>query len=135
MLLAGVPASEEPVVAIDAAVMLAERGGEPTPDEVESLGAAWIAEEALASALYCALVARSFEHGVLLAVNHSGDSDSPGSMAGQLLGLSQGLDAVPERWRTRVELRDTIETVAEDLAALRAGRFDAQSNRARYPGW
>lgn len=129
------PASKEVVTAIEAAVELAERGGEPTPEKVESLGAAWTAEEALAIAIYCALVARSFEHGVLLGVNHSGDSDSTGSMAGQLLGLSHGLDAIPASWRTRVELCDVIERISEDLAALRVGEFEARANWDRYPGW
>lgn len=129
------PSSEETVAAIDAAVHLAEQGGEPTPEAVESLGGGWIAEEALALAVYCALVARSFEHGVLLAVNHGGDSDSTGSMTGQLLGLLHGLDAIPERWRARVELHDVIETLSDDLAAVRAGTFDTQANWSRYPGW
>ena len=30
--------------------------------------------------LFCALVAADFEHGVLLAVNHGGDSDSTGAI-------------------------------------------------------
>jgi len=129
------PGSAETVNAIDAAVKLAERGVEPTPDGLASLGGGWIAEEALAVGIYCALVGRSFEHGVRLAVNHGGDSDSTGSVAGQLLGLMHGLDAIPARWRTRVELRDVIEAIAEDLAALRAGNFDTQAHRDRYPGW
>ncbi|MFO7178135.1 MAG: ADP-ribosylglycohydrolase family protein [Pseudomonadota bacterium] len=129
------PSSEETVAAIDAAVKLAEEGGEPTAEAVESLGGGWVAEEAMAIAIYCALVARSFEHGVLLAVNHGGDSDSTGSMTGQLLGLIHGFDAIPERWRTRVELHDVIETLSRDLAAVRAGTFDAAANWDRYPGW
>lgn len=122
------------MAAIDGAVKLAQHGGAPTPEKVESLGGAWIAEEALAIASYCALVARSFEDGVLLAVN-GGDADSTGSMAGQLLGLMHGLDAIPSRWTARVELRDVIETIAEDLAGVRAGIFDTGANWQRYPGW
>lgn len=129
------PNAEETTRAIDAALHLAQAGDDPTPESIERLGGAWIAEEALSIALYCALVARSFEHGVLLAVNHSGDSDSTGSMTGQLLGLMRGLDEIPERWRTGVELRDVIETVASDLAAVRAGKFDEVLNADRYPPW
>jgi len=65
----------------------------------------------------------------------SGDSDSTGSMAGQLLALIGGLEAIPERWRTRVELCDMLDTIAEDLAAVRFGEFDTSQNRDRYPGW
>lgn len=129
------PKAGEVVAALDAAVALARDGGAPSPEKVESLGGGWIAEEALGIAVYCALVARSFEDGVLLAVNHGGDSDSTGSMAGQLLGLMHGLDALPHEWRRRVELSDLIETISEDLAAVSARTFDSQANWARYPGW
>jgi ADP-ribosylglycohydrolase len=57
-----------------------------TPEIVEQLGGGWVAEEALATALFCALKATNFAEGVLLAVNHSGDSDSTGSLTGNLLG-------------------------------------------------
>jgi len=74
-----------------------------------------VAEETVAIGLYAALVAENFEHGVLLAVNHSGDSDSTGSVAGSLLGLVLGEQAIPRRWVDRLELRDVIEQVADDL--------------------
>jgi ADP-ribosyl-[dinitrogen reductase] hydrolase len=61
--------------------------GSPSPENVERLGGGWIAEEALAICVYCSLVAKDdFAKGVLLAVNHSGDSDSTGSIAGNILG-------------------------------------------------
>lgn len=88
----------------------------PTPETVESLGAGWIAEEALAISLYCALVAgNDFSRGVLLAVNHSGDSDSTGSMTGNILGAMHGVDVLPEKWRKNLELIDVIEEIAVDL--------------------
>lgn len=129
------PNSRECLQALDAAISLAQNSDSPSPEKVESLGEAWIAEEALSIALYCALVATSFEHGVLLAVNHSGDSDSTASMAAQLLGLIHGPNPALERWASRVELRDLLETIATDLAAMRAGIFDVRSNWERYPGW
>ena len=50
-----------------------------------------------------------------LAVNHSGDSDSTGSIAGNLLGLIHGVQGIPDRWLNELELRDIIEQVADDL--------------------
>jgi len=103
----------------------------------EALGQGWVAEEALAISLYCALVARDFETGVLLAVNHGGDSDSTGALTGQLLGTLWGLDAVPESWLDRLETREVIQTVAEDLAA-QFGDFDSGRpvpDYERYPPW
>lgn len=102
-----------------------------------ALGRGWIAEEALAIAMYCALVASDFEAGVLLAVNHGGDSDSTGALTGQLLGTLWGLDAVPGSWLAGLEGRDVIQTLAEDLAA-QFGDFDSGRpvpDYERYPPW
>ena len=105
---------EETHIALRRALTLAE-GGAPTPEKVESLGGGWVAEEALAIAVYCALTANSFDNGVLAAVNHSGDSDSTGSITGNLLGLIHGEAALPKSWLARLELREIVSRVAEDL--------------------
>ena len=111
------PDHQETLAALDAAVALAERRVTvtPGPAAVESLGGAWIAEEALAIAVYAALVAESFEQGVVLAVNHGGDSDSTGSMAGNLLGAMHGVEGIPARWLEKLELREVITQVVDDL--------------------
>jgi ADP-ribosylglycohydrolase len=120
--------------AVEAAVRLA-RSGEPTPERVESLGGAWVAEEALAVGLYAALTARDFDDGIRLAVNHSGDSDSTGAIAGNLLGALLGVEAIGPHWLAELELRPVIERIAQDLASLRTGRFDVEAQGERYPGW
>ncbi|MFC4006732.1 ADP-ribosylglycohydrolase family protein [Nonomuraea purpurea] len=114
-LLASCPAHDETTAALRAAVALAA-DGEPTPERVESLGGAWIAEEALAIGVYCALVEPSVEDALLLSVNHSGDSDSTGSVCGNLLGALHGADALPARWLRPLEGRDTIDRLAAELA-------------------
>lgn len=116
--------------ALGRALALAEASGDPTAERVESLGAGWTGEEALAVGLYCALVARDFAHGVRLAVNHSGDSDSTGSIAGGLLGAAFGEGAIPAAWRGAVELRDELRAVAADLVR---GFDPGEAWRARYP--
>jgi len=107
---------EECLAALDAAVELAARGA-PSAEHVEELGAGWIAEQALAIAVYCFLATGRFEDGVLLAVNHGGDSDSTAAIAGNLLGTAYGARAIPDRWLSELELRREIERVAADLAA------------------
>jgi ADP-ribosylglycohydrolase len=102
--------------AVEAALRLAKKGA-PSPEAVESLGGGWIAEEALAIGLYCALVARDFREGVLLAVNHSGDSDSTRSIAGNLFGLIHGRSGIPVEWLETLELREVIERIGQDLWA------------------
>jgi ADP-ribosylglycohydrolase len=112
----------------------AAREGSPTAERVESLGAGWVAEEALAIAVYCALVAGALPAGIRLAVNHSGDSDSTGAIAGNLLGAIHGESSLPPQWLEQLELRDVIAQVADDLALhLELGAETADWER--YPGW
>jgi ADP-ribosyl-[dinitrogen reductase] hydrolase len=86
------------------------------PEVIEDIGAGWIAEEALAISLYCSLVAEDdFKKGVLLSVNHSGDSDSTGSITGNILGALYGIDIIPEKWLTELELKELIDETAGDL--------------------
>ncbi len=87
-----------------------------TPEQARSLGGGWVAEEALAIGLCAALVADDVRHGLLLAVNHSGDADSTGSIAGNLLGAAHGVGAIPADLLEPLELRDLIEQIANDLA-------------------
>jgi ADP-ribosyl-[dinitrogen reductase] hydrolase len=88
----------------------------PEPEMIESIGAGWIAEEALGISLYCSLVAADdFKEGVLLSVNHSGDSDSTGAITGNILGAFYGFDVIPEPWLSDLELKELIEEVAGDL--------------------
>lgn len=113
-LLRAEPEGGECVVALEKAVGLA-REKEPTPETVESLGSGWVAEEALAIAVYCSLVADDFRSGVLSAVNHSGDSDSTGSITGQILGTMLGVEAIPKEWLSGLQLGAVVERVAHDF--------------------
>ena len=92
---------------------------EPVPETVELLGGGWVADEALSIAVYCAAVAKDdLSLGLRLAVNHSGDSDSTGSITGNILGTLLGRKAIPEAWLARVEMRELIEKMAMDLFDL-----------------
>ncbi len=125
------------------AVEKAERLAKSRPRErsaLRELGKGFVAEEALAMGIYCALGARDFEDGIVLAVNHSGDSDSTGAITGNLLGAAAGIEAIPERWLARLELRSTIEAIAGDLAAFPEWHLRSQDNAeerafyaTRYP--
>jgi len=87
-----------------------------TFETVESIGLGWIAEEALAIGIYCALAAEGdFEKGIFLAVNHGGDSDSTGAITGNLLGALLGRPAIPEKFLEKLELVHLIEEIAGDL--------------------
>lgn len=113
-------------------------GYQPTPLRIAELGSGWVAEEALAIGLWCALGCNSFEDGVINAVNHSGDSDSTGLIAGHFLGIQHGAADIPARWLDQLELREVIERMAEDIERVPrdycgyGGGFDEQIERA-YP--
>lgn len=131
--LAQIPSSEETVAALTRAVESAEET--PTAEQVERVGAGWIAEECLAIAVYCAL--HSAKSGdtraaLLLSVNHSGDSDSTGAVAGNLIGAVHGVSALPMDLVSTVEGRDVLIQVADDLV-MNFGVGDRSGLEARYP--
>jgi ADP-ribosylglycohydrolase len=118
-LLSEYESNEETTAALRAAVALAGSDHSPSPEAVEGLGGAWVAEEALAIGVYCALVypePHQMREALLLAVNHSGDSDSTGSVCGNLLGAWHGETALPADWVAELEGRGTILELADDFA-------------------
>ena len=96
--------------------MLAEGDLEDDLDNIHQLGQGGVAEETLAIALYCALRYQDdFSAGMIAAVNHSGDSDSTGAVAGNILGAWVGYQAIEEKWKQDLELSDVILEIADDL--------------------
>jgi ADP-ribosylglycohydrolase len=105
----------ECLIAVEKAVEYSEHLV-PTPENIEKLGGGWIAEEALSISLYCALISGDdFKRAALLAVNHSGDSDSIGSITGNIFGSIYGTKRISHEWIVKLELRDVIEEIAGDL--------------------
>ncbi len=98
------------------AMELAEDSEIDELDAIRELGEGWVAEEALAIAVYCSLRFKdSFEDAVIAAVNHSGDSDSTGAITGNIMGAYLGFGAIPERFLKNLELIDIITEIAEDM--------------------
>lgn len=91
---------------------------EDRPDEecIREIGEGWTAEETLAIAIYCALkYEKDFDAAIIAAVNHDGDSDSTGTVVGNILGVYLGYEAIPKRFLQKLELKKTIWLLAEDL--------------------
>lgn len=85
-------------------------------DAIHELGEGWVAEETLAVAVYCALKYQSdFDTALRVSVNHNGDSDSTGAVTGNILGAYLGYDAIPQKYKTDLELHDIIVEIADDL--------------------
>lgn len=98
---------------------------EGTPDRSEifrRLGEGWTGDEALAIGVYAACATDNFKDAVRLAANHSGDSDSTASIAGQLCGARHGIMALPHVWIRRLDvLPDALRMTQRFLAAQAAG--------------
>lgn len=108
-----------------------------SPEElVSELGEGWVAEEALAVGLYAVLATAPemlapgtttaasygpeahFRAAIAVAVNHSGDSDSTASIAGNILGAFYGEDCLPAAWLAALEALEVIRGMAAQLAAV-----------------
>ncbi len=88
--------------------------GIETPDE---RGKGWVAEEALGIGLFCALrVSGDFAAALRAAAVISGDSDSTASIAGAILGAAGGTGVIPSAWRDKLEDRDELLRLADELA-------------------
>jgi ADP-ribosylglycohydrolase/protein-tyrosine phosphatase len=101
----------------------------PPEEAIPRLGEGWVGEEALAIAVYSTLVGQGFARIVQIAANHSGDSDSTASIAGQLWGAAWGLAGIPECWIQRLDIIDALCETARDLllSDAAAARVDVRT--------
>ena len=100
----------------DAAVALGRSGPPDAQTIAAELGGGWVGEEALAIGLACAVGAEDVSSGILAAVNHSGDSDSTGSICGNLLGAHFGAASIDRRWVVALDGAVLVRQVAMDVA-------------------
>lgn len=108
------------------AVRLAQSGISDA-DAIRQLGEGWVAEETWAIALYCVLRhLDSVEDAIIAAVNHDGDSDSTGSVCGNIMGAIYGYEHIrqcnifcPEghELEDTLELSEIILALADDLGS------------------
>jgi ADP-ribosylglycohydrolase len=94
---------------LDAALARPDDGGDPC----RLTGEGWIAEEALATALLCALRHADDPVAALArGATTAGDSDSIAALAGAFLGAAHDMSAWPADWSTRIEYADQLATLA-----------------------
>lgn len=113
---------------LEAAVALAAEPDVRPERMTEVLGEGWVAEEALAIGLYAALSSmgagspqEQFRNALAVAVNHDGDSDSTGSVAGSIVGALHGTDALPQEWVQAIDARSVVEAMAQALVRVTVG--------------
>jgi ADP-ribosylglycohydrolase len=82
-------------------------------DPCLATGEGWVAEEALVTGLYCALLHPDEPVAALRrAATTSGDSDSIACLTGAFVGAVYGMDAWPAGWATRIEYADQLDALA-----------------------
>ena len=93
---------------------------------IRQLGEGWVAEETWAIALFCAVRhIDSVEDAIIASVNHDGDSDSTGSVCGNIMGAIYGYEHIKKRnifcpegkqLEDTLELSEIILAFADDLS-------------------
>ena len=100
---------------VNNALRLAENA-ESDAENIMQLGEGWVAEETLAIAVYAASRHMdNFSEALITAVNHDGDSDSTGAVAGNIMGAIIGYEAIPRSFKYFLELHNVILAIADDL--------------------
>lgn len=105
------------------AVSIADENLLSGPYGIAAIGEGWDGNEALAIAIYAVLVSDSDPVRCLeTAANHSGDSDSTASIAGQLLGAAKGWKAVKsgviEDCFGRLDAAELVDRMITGLAGV-----------------
>ncbi len=83
-------------------------------DEVRSGG---FVLETLGAAFWAIAHRDSAEEAIVAAVSMGDDTDTTGAVAGALAGAHYGVEAIPERWRSVLEPRVELTTLADQLQA------------------
>lgn len=87
-------------------------------DAIRQLGEGWVGDEALAIAVFSVMRhVDSFEDCIICAVNHDGDSDSTGAIAGNIIGAIHGYSAIPDYYLKDLEIEPILVSAADDLCA------------------
>jgi len=117
------------------------RQGLPTPGAIHEIGEGWQGHDALAIAAACAASGAPLLDVLRAAANHSGDSDSTASIAGQLVGARDGLDDAATQWANNIEGRTDLLALADDFVTEFSDAVDPKPIASpgsswwlRYPG-
>ena len=104
---------------IDKALKLSKEDNNPVETIEKQFGKGANAAETLGIALYSVLKhPDSYKKAVITAVNHSGDSDTTGAVAGNISGLINGPYSVPSAWHRNIEHIDWINKYTKTINML-----------------
>lgn len=109
------PIGNDVLVLVKRVLQFVQQEYAPTPSRIHDFAEGWVAEEALAVGLWCALFADDFASGIRVAVNHSGNSDACGMVCGNLLGLLFSEQALSPDWLTPLTLAPILKRLSDDF--------------------
>ena len=93
--------------------------------EVSTLPTTGYVIHSLAAAVWAVQQPASFEDTVVAVVNRGDDADTTGAIVGGLLGVRDGVAAIPERWLRLLEYRQEFTELAVTLAQVRTATAGA----------
>ena len=70
----------------------------------------------LEAALWCLLTTNSYRDCVLKAVNLGSETDTVAAVAGGLVGIYYGVEAVPEEWLETISRLEQIRSLCRDFS-------------------
>jgi len=89
---------------------------------IRNLGNGVEALNSVPTAIYCfAKHHESYAKAVLYAISLGGDTDTIGAMTGAIAGAYHGIENIPNAWKQKLERRDYIERLADELWKLKNG--------------
>ena len=89
--------------------------------EVERLRTGGYVIDSLGCSVWAIQQDGSLEDVLVALVNRGKDADTTGAIGGGLLGVLHGGDAIPSRWRTKLDYHDRLMSSVPTLLALREG--------------
>jgi ADP-ribosyl-[dinitrogen reductase] hydrolase len=69
--------------------------------------------DTLTCALWCFINTSTFEDAVCEAANLGGDADT--ALAGGMAGVFYGYDAIPDRWKEKILIKDQLTAIAKRI--------------------
>ncbi|MBQ8887388.1 MAG: ADP-ribosylglycohydrolase family protein [Candidatus Gastranaerophilales bacterium] len=101
---------------IDKALELSKEDNDPVETIEKQFGKGANAAETLGIALYSVLRhPDNYKKTIITAVNHSGDSDTTGAVAGNICGAYIGINKMPRSWIENIEHSSLLDKYAKDI--------------------
>lgn len=83
-------------------------------DPAAIVGSGYVVDS-LRAALWCFATTEDFASAVLKAANLGNDADTTAAICGQLAGAHYGVQGIPQAWREKIAMADTINQLSDQL--------------------